>query len=382
MANPIDPKAFGKLRRIAPNLLAARREPADWRARPLPEEVAFKLTNRCDLRCRHCYQWGSEGNHRRLTAADAARDLPLAVVAKVLEATRLLRSNVFLAGGEPLLYRDWEGLVDLLAADRRWTSICTNGGLIEARLGSLLRISSQLEVLISLDGFASEHDALRGSGAFARTLAGIRALVHCKRVGSYLGEITVNCVIGDAMVTRLCDFVRFLEAEGVETAYLSLPWYISDKTSQDMQAYLVEHFPELAFSEHPSWRSFNFKLSPDRVRDLRSEFDRVAQANLRLKLRYNPKLAPAELPEFLSGSRTPMQNKTRCLALRTRLEVFPTADVVACKFFPEFTVGNLEQSTLSEIWQGGRYNRIRETLACAGVMPVCSKCNLLYARGD
>ena len=115
MTVPIDQKAFAKLRRILPAQLAARRANNDWHASPLPEEVAFKLTNRCDLRCSHCYQWGEEGYHRSLPQVDKGGDLPLATIAKVLDATRALRSNVVLWGGEPLIYRSWDGLVDLLA---------------------------------------------------------------------------------------------------------------------------------------------------------------------------------------------------------------------------------------------------------------------------
>jgi radical SAM protein with 4Fe4S-binding SPASM domain len=379
---PVDAKAFGKLRRIAPNLLATRRHPDGWQARPLPEEICFKLTNRCNLRCVHCYHWGKDGYHKRLPAAQLEHDLPLPIIAKVLEATRSIRSNVFLSGGEPMLYQDWDGLVELLAADPRWTSVCTNGLHIERRLDSLLRISDKLELSISLDGFQAEHDSLRGKGAFAGTFAAIAALVRHKRDGSYRGEISVNCVIGDAMAGRLCDFVAFLEEAGVETAYLSLPWHISVETAQQMERYLARHFPELAGRPRPSWRSFGFQVAADYVDSLRRELARVADRRWQLKLRFNPKLAPEALSEFLSGGSTPAQNKSRCLALRTRLDVFPNADVVACKFFPEFVVGNLERSTLDEVWHGAAYDRMREILAVAGVMPVCAKCNLLYTRGD
>ena len=30
---------------------------------PLPRTVSFKLTNRCDLRCYMCMQWGRKGTH-------------------------------------------------------------------------------------------------------------------------------------------------------------------------------------------------------------------------------------------------------------------------------------------------------------------------------
>jgi len=381
MSAPIDPKAFEKLRRIAPNQLAARRDPTEWRARPLPEEVAFKLTNRCDLRCTHCYQWSEKGYHHDLPLADRGGDLALSVIAKTLEATREIRSNVFLWGGEPLVYREWDGLVDLLAADERWTSICTNGTLVDRRLDSLLRLSRHLEMSISIDGFESEHDALRGSGAFARTMAGLRSLVGCQQAGSYHGEISVNCVIGDGLVPRLFEFVQFLECEGVETAYLSFPWYISDRTSAMMDGYLAAHLPAMAASGHSSWRSFTFRLDPSLLPELRAQLARVDSAKWRLKLRYNPALHSEELREFILGSDRPAQNKTKCLALRTRLDVFPNADVVSCHFFPEFSVGNLNKATVSEVWHGRAYDRLRETVATCGLMPVCAKCNLLYTRG-
>ena len=79
---------------------------------PLPEEIAFKLTNRCDLRCSHCYQWSEDGYHRQLSAAEVKGDLDLGIIASVFEATRSKRSNVYLWGGEPLVYQHWDGLID------------------------------------------------------------------------------------------------------------------------------------------------------------------------------------------------------------------------------------------------------------------------------
>lgn len=385
MSSPVDSKAFEKLRRIAPNQLAARRDPAAWQAQPLPEEIAFKLTNRCDLRCTHCYQWSDEGYHHSLPRAEVSGDLPLSIVAKTLEATRAIRSNVFLWGGEPLVYRDWDGLVELLAADERWTSVCTNGTLVARRLQSLLRISAQLEMSISLDGFEGEHDALRGAGAFDRTMVGLRCLLECHRDGSYRGEISVNCVIGDSMVSRVFEFVQFLEREGVETVYLSFPWHISREAAAKMDRYVAEHFPGRARSGPDralaSWHSFTFRLDPDRLAELRAELARVDAAPWRIKVRYNPVLDASEMETFIRGSDRPAQGKTRCLAVRTRLDVFPNGDVVSCKFFPEFAVGNLTSASVADVWQGAPYDEVRQTVATCGLMPACAKCNLLYTRG-
>lgn len=382
-ASKLDRAAFEKLRRIAPNMLAARRAGEDWHARPLPEEVSFKLTNRCDLRCAHCYQWNEQGYHHGLGGGD----LDLAVIEKVLTATRELKSIVYLWGGEPLVYRQWDGLVDLLERERRWTSICTNGTAIQRRLEGLLRISDQLELVVAVDGFEGEHDALRGRGTFARMMAGLRAVAEAKRAGRYHGEITVNCVFQDSMIGRLFDLVGMLEEVGVETIYLSFPWHLSDASSARMDAHVAAHFPWLEPSGHGkvSWHSYKFRLDPNKLDALRTDLARIdagiTSERWRVKLRYNPELAPEEMAEFLAGSDRPAQGKTQCVVHRTRMDVFPGGDVVSCKFFPEFTVGNLTNAEVADVWQGERFDRMRETVARCGLMPVCAKCNLLYTRG-
>jgi radical SAM protein with 4Fe4S-binding SPASM domain len=379
--SPIDIIAFEKLRRIAPNQLAAREDNADWHARPLPEEIAFKLTNRCDLRCSHCYQWNADGYHHRLSATERRGDLDLSLVARVLEATRPARSNVYLWGGEPLIYRDWDGLVELLANDPRWTSVCTNGTLIEKRLPSLLKLGRYLEVFLALDGFASAHDAVRGTGSFARTWCGVQLLLDQKRENAFKGEVSVNFVITNPMVARMFEFVAFLDRAGVDTIYVSYPWYLAEDGAARMDTYFADHFGWTIGNSKASWHSYTFHLDPSNIELLNAQVERIDAANWRIKVRYNPRLDGADVRPFILGSDKPAQRKTRCLATRTRMEVYPNGDVISCHLFPEFRVGNLHESDVMAIWHGDRFNQVRETVSRCGLMPACAKCNLLYRRG-
>lgn len=382
-APAIDESAFEKLRRIAPNILANEHAARSgrWQARATPEEVAFKLTNRCDLRCSHCYQWNETGYHRQLGGEAKSGDLDLAIVAKVLNATRERKSNVYLWGGEPLVYRSWDGLVSLLTEDPRWTSICTNGTLIEKRLEGLLAMSSHLEVSISIDGFEQEHDQIRGKGAFARTLHGLRLLLEQKRAGAYLGEITVNFLVTDQMVNKMVSFVSWLEQEGVDTVYVSFPWFLSQAANTRMDDYYQRHFEGKFKFGKPSWYSYNYSLSVQVIDDLQIGIQQLNERHGRIKLRYNPELTSDELTAFVQGSDQPAQNKTRCQSISTRMDIFPDGQVVSCKFFPEFVMGSLVENDLESVWLGDRFNQQRETISRCGLMPVCAKCNLLYTRG-
>jgi MoaA/NifB/PqqE/SkfB family radical SAM enzyme len=382
----LDRIAFEKLKRIAPNFLQAQREQLyrEDRVRELPEEVAFKLTNRCNLRCQHCYQWNEDGYHHDLERTVQNRDLDFSIIEKVFAATRSFKSNVFLWGGEPLVYRDWDKLVDLLEKDQRWTSVCTNGIGIEKRLPSLLKISDHMEISVAVEGFQEEHEAIRGKETYEKTMGGIELLLEQKQAGNYQGEISVNCVITNLMVNRLYELMEFFEKKGVDTVYLSFPWYLSDETSAKMDRYFARHFNGFCAANEtnkPSWHSYKYRLDPNKIDELIDELNRVNERTWQVKLRYNPALDAEEIKEFILGNDRPAQNKTKCLAIKTRLDVFPNGEVVSCKFFPEFSVGDLKTKSVSEVWHGSQFTKVRETVDCCGLMPVCAKCNLLYTRG-
>jgi radical SAM protein with 4Fe4S-binding SPASM domain len=379
----MDEIAFQKMKRIMPSFLAHRRDER-LNERSLPEEVALKLTNRCNLRCKHCYQWNEEGHHRDLPKSEQVRDMDFEVIREVFQATHEIKPNLYLWGGEPLMYGDWDRLIDLLAEDPRWTAICTNGIDIERRLDSLLRVSKTLEMYVAVEGFQPEHDAIRGPETFRRTMHGIDLLLDERRRGNYQGEISINTVVTDAMVPKLYELLEYFEEKGVDTVYLSLLWYLSSETSAKMDRYVARNFNWLCTeSENArfSWHAYKYHQDPRMAGRLIEELARVKSRDWKLKLRYNPALEDHEVEEFLRGSDKPAQGKTRCLAIHSRMDVMPNGDVVSCKFFPEFRMGNLSEGGTVKIWGSERFNQLRTTIGREGLMPVCSKCNLLYTRG-
>lgn len=142
--------------------------------------LQWHITDRCNLRCLHCYR-----------EDEAAADLG------VLEASRLLRqlfdamddmhvaAHVAFTGGEPLTRPELLfALLEEAAARHRErptfsVGLMTNATLIDdeaaQRLAAYCPMLSSVQV--SLDGStAAQNDSIRGRGAFARTVAGIAAL--------------------------------------------------------------------------------------------------------------------------------------------------------------------------------------------------------------
>ena len=124
------------------------------------------LTERCNLACAHC-----------CGSFPARQELPLASVLRLVE--ELIAGggrSLVLSGGEPLLHPGLEEIVARVGK-RIPVQFCTNGTLLDARWAGLFAEKLDPLFQISLDGpSAAIHDAIRGAGAFAGALRGIRHL--------------------------------------------------------------------------------------------------------------------------------------------------------------------------------------------------------------
>jgi radical SAM protein with 4Fe4S-binding SPASM domain len=353
-------------------------------ATPMPGEVSMQLTYRCNLRCTHCYQWNEQGFFRDYSAEKQRTELDIAVVEKVLRETAHLRSKLFLWGGEPLMHSRFGEISALLQRYPRTINMCTNGLLLERNLPHLLPLGADLNLLVSLDGLGADHEALRGKGTFNRTIKNMRTMLEAKRRGEFDGEISVSCMVSHQTVGRMYEFMEWAEDLGVNSVYFQFPWYISPAVASAMDELYAKCFQWLnppAPGQRPTWHSYTYQLHPDLIGVLEESMAKLAARTWGVRVRYQPQLEPDEIADFLKGTSRPAQRRSRCLAVSNRLEVHADGKVSSCKFFPEFVIGDLYESDVAEVWQGEAFRRVREVLGETGLMPVCSKCILLYLNG-
>ena len=172
---------------------------------------------RCNLECVHCFVSAGPDNGRHgLMSRDDVRRV-------VGEGLALGVREIYFTGGEPFLQPEMVGVLgDTLA----WApcTVLTNGTLFtRSRLEALRRVSEasrySLEIRVSLDGDVAEaHDALRGVGTFARTLAG---LVEFERHG-LLPIVTVIQADGESPRATAARYVAMLRRSGIERPRLKL----------------------------------------------------------------------------------------------------------------------------------------------------------------
>ncbi|ONI77173.1 radical SAM protein [Actinosynnema sp. ALI-1.44] len=353
-------------------------------AAPLPQEVSLQLTYKCNLRCTHCYQWNEQGFFRDFSVQRQRTELDVDVVEQVLRTTAPVRSKTFLWGGEPLMHTRFNEVAELLERYPRTVNMCTNGLLFKRKLDDLLRIGANLNLLISLDGLGEDHEALRGKGTFKRTMENIQLMLDLKRNGEFDGEISLSCMVSHVTVYTMYEFMEWAEELGVNTVYFQFPWFISPEVAQAMDKVYQESFAWLApdtKTKQPTWHSYTYRLPEEQIPVLRESMARLASRPWRVRVRYQPQLAADEVEDFIRGTSRPAQHRNKCLAVSNRMEVHADGAVSSCKFFPEFVVGNLYDTPVEDLWQSAEFREIREILSANGMMPVCSKCILLYLNG-
>ncbi|MBI1766207.1 MAG: radical SAM protein [Acidobacteria bacterium] len=120
---------------------------------------------RCNLACAHCYS---------NSGPTARTELDVQTVCEVItDAAALGYAVVSVAGGEPLMYRGLEEVLNHAKTLGLRTTVTTNGYFTQPKL--LERLRPLVDVLaISLDGPPDVHNQIRGSArAFAQLEAGL-----------------------------------------------------------------------------------------------------------------------------------------------------------------------------------------------------------------
>ena len=234
--------------------------------RPL-RNLRLSVTDRCNLRCQYCmpeeeYLW-----------------LPRDDMLSFEEMDRLVEifgdlgvDKVRLTGGEPLLRRDLDRLVRLLAANPRIRDLAmTTNGVLLAEQAPALRAAGLHRVTVSLDTLREDRfKTLTRRDTHARVLEGIAAVGQAGWAGLKLDTVVMRGVNDD----ELADLIEYGASVSAEVRFIeymdvggATHWSMERVVPRrEMLARLAERYgPIEPIVEESSAPAERFQLSDGRV---------------------------------------------------------------------------------------------------------------------
>ena len=166
------------------NRVLLKRPPVLKSPVPSLRYLELQITDRCNLRCKHCYIGDNIFSELSVKQIET--------ILREFEAMQGLR--VMITGGEPLMHGSFQEINAMLPGFIVRKVLFTNGLLLNQ---SLLKILNVDEIQISIDGLEDAHDALRGKGTFKKALHAVKqavgsgfevsiaTMVHNKNLGDF-----------------------------------------------------------------------------------------------------------------------------------------------------------------------------------------------------
>jgi MoaA/NifB/PqqE/SkfB family radical SAM enzyme len=137
-----------------------------------PLQLGFDITNRCPMRCRHCFNRSNSLKRDELSDGQ--------VLHVFNEIAHIRPQQMCICGGEPLVRVDMvlEGARRLKEAGIA-LGMVSNGFLFTKKIAQSFAVIGFDQIQISLDGFRESHDHLRGlKGAYHKAVNAIKLLTE------------------------------------------------------------------------------------------------------------------------------------------------------------------------------------------------------------
>jgi MoaA/NifB/PqqE/SkfB family radical SAM enzyme len=293
-----------------------------------PIYLVHALTARCNARCGFC-AWNPEFyDPKQQLSTQAIKQL-------YTEARDAGFIGLSIWGGEPLVHADFDEIARHARDVGLITNLVTNGFLLERKLESV--VSYVDRVCISLDHPSSKHDELRGiRGLFDAIVAGTRAL----RLRAPEKPIIYICTLQKANVE--VEVLRQLAELMADLGVLGIFNGLREEAATDaVDARLDAYAPS-----QPELRA-----AFDALADLKRRGYPILNSHTQMAmLREGPPVYRCHWPKFM-------------------LPVEANGDVVDCMHWGTRPIGNLKQTSFSELL---RSPRLRALAGSQGES--CHKC--------
>lgn len=316
----------------------------------------WHLTDRCNLRCKHCYQ--EDYTPSSELDLDELKNIADEMNYTLQQWNR--EGRIALTGGEPFIRRDLFDLLQYLdkLSYVKKVGILTNGTLIRDKIDSLKKFKKLYYLQLSIEGRRNKNDEIRGKGVFDKVIESTNLLYEENIPIRWMITLHKNNVMEVPHIINLAknnhvDTLTFerLIPTGSGKAYTEN--ILSPSELEDTYRYIVNRSDE-EFS----------KGSPLTILKLRT-----------LWVLIDPKRAENECQNVIET-----EVGAACSVGLDSLCILPDATVLPCRRLP-IPIGNLKKESIFKIWYTSNIlwdirnkNNLKGKCKDCEYIPRCSGC--------
>ncbi len=304
--------------------------------RPQRLRLQWHITERCNLRCAHCYQENFRDPGFGLTDW-----LPILEQFRAFlgSAPQRIPGHLTVTGGEPFAHPEFPALLERFVAlrDEFTFAILCNGTLIDATLARRLAAWAPRYVQVSIDGTPATHDALRGKGQHAAAVVGIQQLVAAGL------RVMIAFTAQRDNFREFPDVVRL--GQRLSVARVWADRMIPSGQGQMLQGLSAEETREFI--------------------ELMRQTQLQATSGLKRRIGQRTEVALHRALQFLGGGPA-----YRCTAGDTLITVMPDGTLYPCRRLP-IDAGNLHHTPLATLYEGALFRGLRDATVVASGCTAC-----------
>jgi radical SAM protein with 4Fe4S-binding SPASM domain len=276
--------------------------------------------------------------------------------------------GILLRGGEPFLFPGIRELLDHIASRGLFISIDSNGTRLEPFADDLVRIG-RVHLTVSVDGPEEIHDEVRGiPGSFRKLAQGVASIREAEKRQSKTIGVSLTFTISPWSYGGLGALPDVARTLGIQALCIVPYYFVPEHLGREYERELREELETPAFS----WRGFHHETSgvdPDlfleRLRTYRQNLGTLTD------FPYLP-LTEDEYRTWFTDPVSPVRPPA-CTNVERLIDIQPTGEANFCVDFPDYSMGNVRESTIEKLWNGERALRFRERRR-EKLLSACHRC--------
>jgi radical SAM protein with 4Fe4S-binding SPASM domain len=340
---------------------------------PNPESITLFLTEKCNLRCKMCGQWGENGVTKNKSSGEIKEELDFKTLENFIDQISYFKPSITLFGGEPLLYPQCTELIRYIKSRKMHVLMITNAALVKAKAKEIIEAGLD-ELNVSLDGPEDLHDQIRGMpGLFAKITDGLKEIQAYKKANKRkFPLINLQCTITKYNYLELEKMIDVAADIGADSLTFHNLIFLDQELIEKQKVY----DQQLECSSE-NWKGFVFvpEIDPDK---LYAKMQLILNQKQIFSIDFYPNLSKTGLNEYYNNpAYLPKEYPKRCLSPWVCAYVFPDGQVRPC-LNSSYSFGNIKDDKFKNIWNSEKAMKYRKLLKANQLFATCIRCTELY----